>query len=197
MICNAKNGPQMVLDITNKEKDVARNSKQEFRDVLKKLAKCVSIIVEFKNAIVSQNPQDEELNIKYHARILRYRRKIKESVNDFLQYTKDCLNKLVNISDPGMIRLREIIVAEVGEFSDGAQSLMDVLYSVDRADRSIFIKSVEQLTSQMEKRQRSIIDVIDNQLFGHIDHDILGKMKISKIRFDIIKRSRLIKMLVK
>lgn len=187
----------MVLDITNKEKDVARNSKQEFRDVLKKLAKCVSIIVEFKNAIVSQNPQDEELNIKYHARILRYRRKIKESVNDFLQYTKDCLNKLVNISDPGMIRLREIIVAEVGEFSDGAQSLMDVLYSVDRADRSIFIKSVEQLTSQMEKRQRSIIDVIDNQLFGHIDHDILGKMKISKIRFDIIKRSRLIKMLVK
>ncbi|KKM70079.1 hypothetical protein LCGC14_1444310, partial [marine sediment metagenome] len=56
---------------------------------------------------------------------------------------------------------------------------------------------IEQVTSQMEKREKSIIDVIDNQLFNHINHDILGKLKISELKFRMRRRARIVKQLIR
>ena len=104
------------------------------------------------------------------------------------------MEKLAKISDPDMIRLREIIIAEIGELSDGAEAIIDLL---NETDRESFTKTIEQVAGQVEKRQRSIIEVIDSQLFNHIDHDILGKMKISDLQFKIRRRARIVKQLVR
>ena len=46
-----------------------------------------------------------------------------------------------------MIRLREIIIAEVGELSDGAEAVLELLKEISRDS---FTKTLEQITAQIE-----------------------------------------------
>lgn len=193
-LLKAQSGAQMVLDITDAERAVANQIKEDFKKILKKLDTAVKVIVDLRDAIVEQRPKKEELNKKLKPRLLRYRRKIRKVFNEFLTDVKNSLEKLSKVSDPEMIKLREIIIAEIGELSDGAEAMMDLL---SETDRESFTKTLETLASQMEKRQKSIVDVIDSQLFNHIDHDILGKMKISEMRFRIKRRARIVRLLMK
>jgi hypothetical protein len=187
-------GPKMTLVVTDSERTIAKEVKVEFKDIIKRLDKSLKSITELRTALVEKHPTQEELKTKYRGRLLRYRRKIQDVFNAFLMAVKHALEKLADISDPDMIRLREILVAEVGELSDGAESILDLLKEPDKEG---FTKTLEQICAQLEKRQKSIKDVIDNQLFGHLDHDILGKMKISELQFKIKRRARILRQLVR
>ena len=191
---NADTGPRLTLVVTDDERAIAKQIKGDFRKILSKLKVAVKSIVDLRDAIVEQRPSKDELKTKYRGRLLRYRRKIRTVFNDFLSSVKVALEKLDKVSDSDMVKLREIIIAEIGELSDGAEALMDML---DETDRESFTKTIEQIASQVEKREKSIIDVIDNQLFNHIDHDILGKMKISEMQFRIRRRARIVRQLIR
>jgi len=191
---NAQTGPRMVLDITDAERAIAKEVKDDFKQTLKLLDTAIKVIVDLRDAIVEQRPKKDELNGKYRGRLLRYRRKISTAFNEFLNGVKAALEKLSQINDPEMISLREILIAEIGELSDGAEAIMDLL---GETDRESFTKTLEQVASQIEKRQKSIADVIDNQLANHIDHDIFGKMKISEMRFRIKRRARIVRQLTR
>lgn len=191
---NATTGPRMTLVVTDNERAIAKQVKEDFKHILKKLDKAVRSITDLRDAMVEERPSKEDLKSKYRGRLLRYKRKIRNVFNDFLSSVKHSLEKVSKISDPDMIRLREIVIAEIGELSDGAEAIMDLL---GETDRESFTKTVEQVAGQVEKRKRSIVDVIDNQLFNHIDHDILGKMKISDLQFRMRRRARIIKQLVR
>jgi len=188
----AESGTRMVLNVTDAERAKASEVKDDFKKVLNKIDDSIKIITDLKNSIVEQRPTKDDLQNKYLGRLLRYRKKIRDSFNDFLTLTRTSLEKLAEISDPDMIRLREIIIAEIGELSDSAEAMMDLL---NEPGRDGFTKTIEQISSQMEKRQKSIKDVINEQLFNHIDHDILGKMKISELQFNIRRRARIIRQL--
>jgi hypothetical protein len=193
-ITNADTGPEMTLVVTDTERSIAKEVKSEFKDIVNKLDKSIKSVTELRVAIVEKHPTRDQLKTKYRGRLLRYRRKIQTVFNELLLSVKHALEKLADISDPDMLRLREILVAEVGELSDGAEAILDLLKEPDKED---FTKTLEKICAQLEKRQKSIKDVIDNQLFGHINHDILGKMKISELQFKIRRRSRILKQLVK
>ncbi|HEC63734.1 MAG TPA: hypothetical protein ENI23_00405 [bacterium] len=193
-LSNAETGPRMTLVVSDAEQAVAKTVKEEFKKILRKLDKAIKTVTDLRDAIVEQRPDKDELKNKYLGRLLRYRRKVRDMFNDFLSDMKVSLEKLSKISDPDMVKLREIIIAEVGELSDGAEAILDLL---DEVDREGFTKTLEQLAVQMEKRQRSIVEVIDSQLFNHIDHDILGKLKISELQFRIKRRARIIKQLIR
>lgn len=188
------NGVRMVLEITDGERSAAKQIKIDFKKVLKKMDVAVDTVIDLRDAISEERPSKDDLKNKYHGRLLRYRLKIKKAFNDFLMLTKLSLEKLSTISDPDMIRLREIIIAEIGELSDGAEAVLDLLNETSKND---FTKTLDRLVSQMKKRQVSVVDVIDSQLTNHIDHDILGKMKISDIQFRIRRRARVIKQIVR
>jgi len=187
-------GLRMTLDISKEERSIAKEIKKEFKSNLKKLSDALAVILELRDALVEERPNKEDLRNKYRGRLVRYRAKVRNKFNSFLAATKKTLEKLSQISDPEMVKLREVIIAEIGEMSDGAEAILDLL---DESSREGFTQTLERLAVQMEKRERSIIEAVDNQLFSHIDHDILGRMKISEIRFNIRKRSRIIKQLIR
>lgn len=182
------------LEITDAEIAAAKEVRESVKDVLKKLDKAIKVILDFKAAIVQKRPSQDELVSKYKGRFLRYRRRITTVFNDFLVSIKKIIDKLAIISDPDMMRLKEILIAEIGELSDGAEAVMDLLKEPDKEG---FTSTLERIAVQIEKRQKSIKDVIDNQLIGHIDADILGKLKISELRFRIKRNSRIIKQLAR
>ena len=115
-ISTAESGPRMVLDVSDTERSVAANAKEEFKGILKKLDKAILTIADLRDAVVDQRPSKDDLKSKYRGRLIRYRKKIKEVFNDFLSSTKTSLEKLSEISDPEMVRLREILIAEIDEF---------------------------------------------------------------------------------
>ena len=189
---HAAQGPQMTLDVTDDEKERAKTVKKEFKVILKELEKALKVVLDLRDAIVAQHPEKTDLENKYRGRLIRYRTKIRKEFNHFLKHTKETLELLGDITDPEMIRLREILIAEIGEMSDGAEAMLDLL---GETDRDSFTKTLEQLAGQMEKRRKSIEDVVESQLFNHIDHDILGRMKISQLQFNIRRRARIIRQL--
>jgi len=181
-------GAQMTLDVTQSEKERAKLVKSEFKVILNELDAAIKVVDDFRLSISQQKPSKADLENNYRGRILRYKSKIRVAFNHFLSHTKKALELLNNISDPEMIRLREILIAEINELSDGAEALLDLL---TETDRERFTNTLEQLCGQMQKRKKSIYDVIDSQLFNHIDHDILGRMKISELAFRIRRRARI------
>ena len=104
------------------------------------------------------------------------------------------LELLDQISDPDMLRLREILGAEIAELSEGCKAVLDLLKETDKKD---FTKTLERIAAQLEKRQRSIEDVITSQLYSHLNHDILGRMRISEMRFKIKRRARILKQFIR
>ena len=186
---NSDTGPKLTLEITEEEKRIAKESKEQFKEVLKELKGAVKTVLDLRSAITEQHPTKEDLNNKYRGRLLRYRRKIISEFNTFLKHLQSNMINLQKIDDPDMSRLREILVAEVSELTDGIDLLLDLLKEPIKDD---FTQTLETICGQLEKRLSSIDDAIGNQLFNHIDHDILDLRRIGKIRFNIKKRSRLI-----
>lgn len=184
----------LTLQITEEEKAIAKQSKIEFKLVLKELKDAIKIVLELRDSILEQRPSKENLNTQYRGRLLRYNRKIINAFNIFLKHLKVSLNLLGKINDPDINRLREILVSEISELTDGIEYVSNLLKEPIKED---FTKNIQAISAQLEKREHSINDAIGNQLFNHIDHDLLGMMRISQIKFNIKKRSRLIIQLVK
>ena len=185
---------RFVFNITPDEIETAKEVKRDFDGILENLDEALKTITQIRDAIIKQHPSQDELIKKYKGRMIRYKRKIIEKFNIVTKNIGISLEKMQKINDPEMLRLRDVLIAEVSEFCDGAQATMDLLEEPGKKD---FTQTLEQLTAQMEKRYQAIQDVIDSQIFGHLDYDILGRMKISQMRFNIKKRSRLINLIIK
>jgi predicted transglutaminase-like protease len=187
-------GPRLTVKITEQEKALAKQAKVEFKALLKELKAAVNAVLDLRDSITSQHPSKEDLKNKYKGRLLRYKLKITKAFNVFALHLQKNLELLTKINDPDMSRLREILASEVNELKDGFDATLEL---IDEAEKDDFTKNLEHVAAQMEKRKVSIHDTIENQLFNHIDHDLLGRLRISQLRFNIQKRSRLLLLALK
>lgn len=192
-ISKADTGPRMNLAITPQEREVAKAVKAEFKKALHDLEDAMKTIITIREAVVEERPTKEDLKNKYLGRLLRYRGKIKKAFDTFLLHVKKVLEAMNDISDPEMERLQEILISELDELSDGVEAVLQLLTDPDRDG---FTKALEGLSAQLEKRQKSIGEVVESQIFGHIEHDILGKMKVSELQFNIRRRARILRQLL-
>lgn len=189
---HAEQGPRLRLEVTERERAAAKNIKKTFKQIADDLEESLAIIYELRDAIVQERPSKEDLKNKFRGRLLRYKSKIVKAFNTFLEKLKIALQSLSELMDPEMIKLRGLLVAEFDELSDGIEAVIDLLKNPDKEG---FTQSLERLCTQLQKRERSIKDLIDSQLIGHLEHDILGKMKISHLKTKIRKRTRLLRKL--
>jgi hypothetical protein len=186
---HADQGPRLTMEVSERERSLAKAAKKEFKAILKDLDNALEVIFELRDAIVQQRPSKEDLQNTYRGRLLRYRRKITEVFNKLLIRFKNAIESLGDITDPDMANLKKIMIAEFDELSDGVEN---VLSTLDDVDKEGFTKELERLCTQMQIRSTSINEIIDNRLVNHIDSDILGKMKVSELKTRIIKRTRML-----
>ena len=189
---HADQGPQLRLEVTERERASAKAIKKNFKRILKDLDEALKIVYDLRDAIVEERPSKDDLSNVFRGRLLRYRSKIIKEFNTFLQNLKGNLESLNQLLDPEMIKLRGLLISEFDELSDGVEALMDLLRE---SDREGFTQGLERLCTQMQRRRKSIGDVIDSQLFNHLEHDILGRLKISHLTPRIRKRTRLLRKL--
>ena len=186
---HADQGPRLTIEVSERERSLAKAAKKEFKEILKDLDDALKIVYDLRDAIVEQHPSKEDLQNTYRGRLLRYRRKITDVFNKLLVRLKKAVQSLNDITDPDMANLKKIMVTEFDELSDGIEG---VLVLLNEPTREGFTKELERLCTQLKRRATSISEVIDNRLFNHIDSDILGKLKVSEWRGRIIARTRLL-----
>lgn len=182
--------PRLTLEVTEKEREVAKAAKKEFKDLLKQLDDALRLIFDLKDAVVKERPSQEDLKTKYRGRFLRYRRKVQQEFNEYLLQLKDAVERLKPITDSEMAKLRAIIISEFDAVSDGVEAFLSLL---GEAERDGFTQKLERICTQLDKRKTSINEIIDSQFIGHVDSDILGRKKISSIKANIHKRIRLLR----
>lgn len=189
---HANQGPQLTMDVSDREREVAKLAKKKFKKILKELTDALNIVYDLRDAIVEEHPTKEDLRNKYKGRLLRYKRKIAETFNSLLLNMKSAIESVNEITDPDMAHLKKIIMAEFDELSDSIESMMDLLSNPDREG---FTKNLERIGTQLVSRNNSISEIIDHQLFNRLENDVLGKFKVSSPQFKtrIHKRIRLLR----
>ena len=192
MKIHADLGPKLTIDVTKQERETAKSAKKQFKALLKQLDDAFDLIFDFKDAVVREHPSQETLQSTYHGRILRFRRKVQKTFNALLLELQKEIQNLSSIMDTEMSQLEKVILSEFDEISDLVESFLELLGD---AKRDGFTQKLEKLCTQLDQRKGSINDIIDQQLFNHLETDILGKTKISHYKAQIYKRIRLLRKL--
>ncbi len=182
--------PRLTVEISEKELETARQAKKVFKSLLKDLDQNLKMIYDFKTALVAEHPSQTDLQEKYRGRIIRFKRKTQTIFNTYLLRLKAALEALHPISDSETVKLSQLILSEFDSLSDGVEEFLMLLSEADRDD---FTKKLEALCGRLEHRQKSISEIVDQQLFSHFSTDILGKKKISSITAQIHTRRRLLR----
>ena len=68
---HAEQGPRLTMEVSERERAIAKAAKKEFKEILKALDKALNVIYDLRDAIVKQRPSQEELENKYRGRLLR------------------------------------------------------------------------------------------------------------------------------
>lgn len=191
-IHRADRGPKLTIEVTEQERSAAKAAKKQFKKLLKQLDDALDLIFDFKASVVKEHPDQDSLHKTYRGRILRYRRKVQNTFNELLMSIQEHIKGLSSIMDSEMGNLRKLVLSEFDEISDLVESFLETLGETGREG---FTQKLEKICTQLEQRKRSINDIIDEQLFNHLDTDILGRTKISSIKANIHKRIRLLRKL--
>ena len=187
MLKKSDDSPQVSLNITSHERAVAKQVKKEFKHFLRLLDDSIEIIMDFRDVLSEEKPSKDSLNNKYNSKILKFRFKIRDVFNILLISAKKSIELLLEIADPDIIRIRDVIFAELGELSSAIEAILDILSNRKKDD---FVSKIEEICANLEKREVSIKEVIDTQLFSHVNQNILGRMKISGIKERMVKRAK-------
>lgn len=176
--------PIYSVEISEEEKAQASRTREEFQVLLDLMDEVFDHLLILDNAL--EGIQDPTGLAQFNKLFLQYKRKAKKLFNIFVKQLEKALlemNKMV--SDSEMERVRDTIVAEVREVRDGAIELFELLEMIE--DKQ-FIQDFRATVERIHNRAESLQEIITDQLFAHIDHDILGQIRLGFELYPLSKR---------
>lgn len=166
--------PVYTVDISENEKSQATNTREEFQVLLDLMEEAFDHLYILDNAL--EGMQDTTGLDQFGKLFLRYKRKARRLFNLFIKQLEKALKETnKTISDTELDRIRDTIVAEVRELRDGAIELFDLL---ENPENKTFIQDFRSTVERLGRRSDALRQVITDQLFSHIDHDILGQIRL-------------------
>jgi len=177
--------PVFVLDISSDERKQAEKVRGEF----KKLELLLGGAFESLGRLAAsmQGLQHNDRMIELKSLFIKYKHKVQDLFNEFLDQLQVSLEQMNEmISDSSTLKIRDTIVGEVRELRDGA---LEVIALLNRPEDPTFLKEFQEIFVRLSAREKSLREIISDQLTGHIDRDILGKIKLGKSKVRLSKGS--------
>lgn len=166
--------PVYSIDISEDEQKQATQTRLEFEELLHVMEDAFEHLHILGDSLegATETPQFAAMSKLFH----QYKRKTKKLFNNFIvQLEKALLALHTTVSDAEMNRIRDTIVSEVGEIRDGVITLLDFL---DKPEDKDFAKSFKETVDRVFKRAEALEEIIQEQLFEHLDRDVLGKIRL-------------------
>lgn len=172
------------IDINESEQRQAKKVRSEFKKLVANLDGVFKSLGSLNAGLIGldENPQLSD----YRYLFLKYRQRVQFLFNRFLDQFEHCLKELEKmVSDRETLKLKNSIIGEVRELRDGVLTLLELLREPGRQE---FVKMYRETFLRLDQRQSSLSEIITDSLFGHIDNNILGQIKIGKSKFRLSKR---------
>ena len=178
--------PIFVLEISNDERKQAEKVRKEFKKLELLLGGAFDSLGRLVGAM--QGLQHNERMVELKPLFIKYKHKIQDLFNEFLDQLQSSLEDMQTmISDSETIKIRDTIVGEIREIRDGALELINLL---NRPEDANFLKEFQETFVRLRAREKALREILSDQLTGHIDRDILGKIKLGKSRLRLSKGVR-------
>ena len=142
----------------NKKQDVLEKYLSTFFDNLK--------LVQDPSNIVKISPILKLYTIEYRKVFNKYIASLEKAI----QYAA------TNFKDSDMNNIRDLVVESVKDIRNNSIEMLDFFNNVSEQD---FVKNIQGSYDKIKARLERVQETVSDELFGHIDYNILGKIRLS------------------
>jgi hypothetical protein len=196
---------QRAIEISEEERASARNAIIAFDKFLKQLWAARQHDQRLVNVLNSNKDASPNDLFKIRHLLRRYQREVRDRyaslIVDFAgkkdekmqSISKGYIHTLQPLEkDTNTRQIKGALQDAMQQFTEFLEEFLESFEDFNNPDQ---IKSIIGTSEKADKIFQSIENIIDTQLKTHFEKNILKKVKISRIRGNIIKRARIIKML--
>lgn len=160
-----------------------REKLSEFVDHLEEFQEFFSIFFESIDELTS----GEEL-LPIAGVFKKYQLKLRELYNNMIRSMASAIHAYQQIfQDAEMDEMQEIALQNVAE---SREQFIELMQRMDNFNDDEFITDAKELYEQINKYLDRARETVTDEWFGHIDHDILGKIRLSHQEFPLFIRGR-------
>jgi hypothetical protein len=177
-------GPAFSVPVSKEEKKIAEKLRAEFFDLLKELEKFSRYLDVFFDHVDNLTETEDLSSLR--PIIKKYERKLKRKFNDFLQSLEEGLAHYNDtFADTELDNIRDLIIEHTKSMRKGLIGLLDIFDKVEDPD---FIEEAKKIYEVILLSIKQLEFVIREELFDHIDFDILGRIRLGLHQAPLIKR---------
>ena len=163
------------MEVTEEEKKAALRVRELFSEFLGHLDDFQEFFQIFFESIDLVDDSKKLLSIL--PEIKRYQIKLRELFNNLIRALGSAIHECSqNFSDTKTGSMQEIVVENMGA---ARADFIELMQAMDQLDSEDFLENGKELYDQINKYLEKIQETISGEWFGHIDQDILGKIKLS------------------
>jgi hypothetical protein len=181
------------MDITDEERNVAREALSKLNAFLKKLWSAQQHTERLMN-VFGNNPEiqpDQLFKVRHLLR--QFQKEVREHYSQLIPMFSDALESLDPLaSDTETGSIKEILLDATQQLSQIVESFMETLDDFNAPDQIQRMKVLFQKGQQLAK---SIESIVEGRLRDHFEKNIFRRKKIGRVRAAIKRRARLIKMM--
>jgi deoxyhypusine synthase len=177
-------GSAFAVPVTNDEKLRAESMRARFSNMLVNLAaleKFLNVFIEHSNDL----PEGTSLST-IASLITKYENKLRTKANKVLYEIGDCLDNYgAGFVDNKLDNVKDLIIEAV---TDMRNSIIELIKELSNPSDAQFLQRVKEKFTLLQQHIRHINIIVKNDLFKHIDQNILGKVRVGSQAFPLVIR---------
>jgi len=183
-VVKSASGSAFAVPVTKEEKKRAEQMRERFANMLINLA----AIEKFLNVFFDHsNDLQEGSDLSTIAPLItKYENKLRERFNKVLYEIGDCLDNYgAGFVDNKLDNIKELIIQTA---TDMRRSVVELLGEFGKVDDPQFLKRASDKFAALQLNIDHMNNIIREELFKHIDQNILGRIRIGSEEFPLVIR---------
>lgn len=167
-------GPAYSIPVSEHEKALAIKVRKSFEGLLKKQDNLLKFLAIFFDHL--EELQDQAGLIKISPLIKRYEHKMRRLFNEYIkEFSKALSSYENNFSDSDMDDIRDLIIENVKSMRE---IMIEIIYLMQNVAAKTFSEEVLSKYRTFIDLSEKLEGIIRDEWFGHIDYDILGRIRL-------------------
>lgn len=175
MSINKKADPTFSTKVSPEEKKAAKEVRALFEEFLKTQENLTSHLTALMDGL--NNTKDTSNIQKISPLLKRYIHKYRDLCNEYIVSLEKAVQYTAGtFKDADMNNIRDLVVESVRDIRNNSKELIAEFSNIENDD---FVKKVKDIGEKITKRLEQLEETVSEELFGHIDYNILGKIRLS------------------
>lgn len=169
-------GPLYTIPISQHEEEQASELRKYFESISRQLDEFSEFLNVFFTSLDDLDANTTNLQ-SLSALLVKYRTKLKNKFNAFIDGFSSALGFYQDsVVDTKFDAIRDLLIENVKTMR---ASLIDLLKEFKNIESKNFVKKAKDIYMQIQKDVEQIQMMIRKEMFGHIDRDYLGKIRLT------------------